>query len=465
MEKIKVEIISRENIRPSSPTLSPLRTFKYSILDQLVPFPHAVAILFYPSQNLSEFPKRLELLKQSLSETLTLFYPLAGKTKDDLSIDCNDEGANFVVAKVNCPISKFLRKPDLNSLNMFFPITPYLEETTTGAHVTNIQVNVFDCGGIAIGFCISHKIIDGESVNTFLKVWTERADSKRNSKPLTEPNFATSSLFPAGTFYFRDLSKKIWGSLLKEEKWVTRRILFKNSTIATLKAQIVAKSSSDPLKKHLNTPTRVQILSALLWKCFMAASKAQFGIQRPSMVINTVNLRRKMEGSLHPENSIGNFLWFTTSEHMSEHEVSLDELVSKLKKSVEEVDKDFVARLQSEEEGSLIMENALRKISGETWSINKGEEALESLAFNSWINFAGYDADFGWGKPIWGSSVGKEGNLVLANKIILIDTNSKDGIEAWVTLDEEKMKHLVSSTELLTYATLDPSPLPDSSKL
>ncbi|KAL1329011.1 hypothetical protein HN51_046167 [Arachis hypogaea] len=456
MEKIEVEIISRENIRPSSPTLSPLRTFKYSILDQLVPFPHAVAILFYTSQNLSEFPKRLELLKQSLSETLTLFYPLAGKTKDDFSIDCNDEGANFVVAKVNCPISKFLRKPDLNSLNMLFPITPYLEETTTGAHVTNIQVNVFDCGGIAIGFCISHKIIDGESVNTFLKVWTERADTTRNSKPLTEPNFATSSYFPTSTFYFRDLSKKSWGSLLKEEKWVTRRILFKNSTIATLKAQIVAKSST----------TRVQILSALLWKCFMAASKAQFGIQRPSMVINTVNLRRKMEESLHPENSIGNFLWFTTSEHMSEHEVSLDELVSKLKKSVEEVDKDFIARLQSEKEGSSIMENALRRISGETWSNNKGDEALlESLAFNSWINFGGYDADFGWGKPRWASSVGKEGNLLLLNKIILVDTNSKDGIEAWVTLEEEKMKHLVSSTELLTYATLDPSPLPDSSKL
>ncbi|KAL1366927.1 hypothetical protein AAHE18_02G013700 [Arachis hypogaea] len=451
MEKIKVEIISRENIRPSSPTLSPLRTFKYSILDQLVPFPHAVAILFYPSQNLSEFPKRLELLKQSLSETLTLFYPLAGKTKDDLSIDCNDEGANFVVAKVNCPISKFLRKPDLNSLNMFFPITPYLEETTTGAHVTNIQVNVFDCGGIAIGFCISHKIIDGESVNTFLKVWTERADSKRNSKPLTEPNFATSSLFPAGTFYFRDLSKKTWGSLLKEEKWVTRRILFKNSTIATLKAQIVAKSSSDPLKKHLNTPTRVQILSALLWKCFMAASKAQFGIQRPSMVINTVNLRRKMEESLHPENSIGNFLWFTTSEHMkhtSEHGLSLDELVSKLKNSIQEVDKDFVARLLSDEEESSIIGDVLRNFGSKT-----RDKALERLGFTSWCNFGFYDADFGWEKPMWVSPIGLTSTYVVTNMIILVDTrfNSK--------MDEKKMRHLELFTELLTYATLDPSPL------
>ncbi|XP_025635215.1 epi-neemfruitin B 7-O-acetyltransferse L7AT-like [Arachis hypogaea] len=427
------------------------------------PPPPRAATLFYTSQNLCEFPKRLELLKQSLSETLTQFYPLAGRIKDDLSIDCNDEGANFVVAKVNCPITKFLEKPDLKSLNELLATTPYSEEPMIGAHVTNIQVNVFDCGGIAIGFCVSHRIFDANSLNTFTKVWIERATScNRNSKPLTEPNFAISSLFPTSTLHFRDFSKKIWGSFLKEEKWVTRRIVFKNSTIATLKAQIMAKSSSDSLKNHLNTPTRVQIVYALLWKCFMAASKAQFGTQRPSMVINTVNLRRRMEKSLRPENAIGNFVWLTTLEHMSsEHELSLDELVSKLKKSNEEIDKDFVARLQSEEEGSSIMENALRRISGETWSNNNegDDEALETLWFNSWCNFEGYDADFGWGKPMWLSSVGVKDNSMLANKIILVDTKFKDGIEAWTTLDEEKMKHLVSSTELLTYATVDPSPL------
>ncbi|KAL1313015.1 hypothetical protein AAHE18_16G081100 [Arachis hypogaea] len=433
--EVKVEIISREDIRPSSPTPSHLRTFKHSLLDQFVPFPHARIILFYTtSQNLSEFSKRLELFKQSLSEILTQFYPFAGKIKDDLSIDCNDEGANLVVAKVNCPISKLLKKPDLNSLNKFIQTktTPYFEEETMiGAHVINIQVNVFDCGGIAIGFSFLHRI---------------------------KPNFATNSLFPTSTLHFRDLSRKTWGSIFRKGKWVTRRFVFKNSAIATLKAQVVAK-----LKNHPNTPpTRVQIVSALLWRYFMAASKDQFGTQRPSILINTLNLRRRMEESLHPENSIGNFLWLTPLEHMSnskDDELRLDELVSKLKKSIEQVDKDLVARLQSDEEGSSIIENALRKISGETWSNNKGDEALERLGITSWCNFGVYDFDFGWGKPMWVSTIGFESNSVLMNMLILIDTKFKDGIEAWVTLDEEKMKHLVSNTELLTYATLDPSPL------
>ncbi|RYR75248.1 hypothetical protein Ahy_A02g009914 [Arachis hypogaea] len=34
----------------------------------------------------------------------------------------------------------------------------------------------------------------------------------------------------------------------------------------------------------------------------------------------------------------------------------------------------------------------------------------------------------------------------------------KDGIKAWVSMDEKKMKHLELFTELLSYATLDQSP-------
>ncbi|MED6153187.1 hypothetical protein PIB30_099278 [Stylosanthes scabra] len=449
MEEVNVEIISKEDIRPSSPTPSHLRTFKLSILDQIIPIPYAVITLFYTSHNPFEFPQKLELLKQSLSEALTQFHPLGGKIKDDLNIDCNDEGANFVVARVNCSLAKFLSKPDLNSLNKFLPIH-FFHEASTGDHVTNIQVNVFDCGGIAIGFCISHRTIDGESLSTFVKLWTERTGHNRNSKPWKELNFSARSLFPTSTLRFRDLSKEIRGSYFKEGKWATRRFLFTNSTIATLKEQILAKSSS---KNH--RATRVQIVSALLWKCFMAASKAQFGDHRPSELNHFVNLHRKMEEPMSLNNSIGNFVWLASAKHMAEHELDLAELVTKLNNSIQEVDKDFVARLQSEEESS-IMEDSVEKIR-EAW-FNKGEE-FEQYLFSSWCNFGHHDSDdFGWGKPIWVSSVGTT-TSVHSNVVFLVDTRFKDGIEAWVTLDEKKMKYLESCNELLTYATVDPSPL------
>ncbi|MED6215903.1 hypothetical protein PIB30_002591 [Stylosanthes scabra] len=243
------------------------------------------------SHNLSEFPKRLELLKQSLSETLTQFYPLGGRIKDDLSIDCNDEGANFVVAKANCPISKILSKPDMYSLDKltFLPIS-FFHGTSIGDHVTNIQVNVFDCGGIAIGLTISHRILDGDSLNTFLK----------------------------------------------ETTWVTRRFLFTNSTLAALKAQISAKSS---------------------------------GIEESSYTCpNSFCLVVEVFHGRVEETMWNSKAFFGDPEHMAEHELSLeDELVSKLKSSIQKVDKNLVARIQSVE-GSSIIEDGLRDLC----SINQG---------------------------------------------------------------------------------------------
>lgn len=85
---MKVEIISKENIKPFSPTPHHLKNFKLSLLDQLIPAPF-VPMLLYFRNNDSGTPKHvhvqeiLVLLKQSLSQTLTRFYPLAGVINND----------------------------------------------------------------------------------------------------------------------------------------------------------------------------------------------------------------------------------------------------------------------------------------------------------------------------------------------------------------------------------------------
>lgn len=143
MGMLEVDIVSKEHIKPSFPTPSHLRNYKLSLLDQLIPAPYAPTILFYPnndSTNLSNIPNRLELLKKSLSETLTLFYPLAGKIKDNLCIECNDDGAYFAEANVNGCLSEFLSHPDLLLMHRFLPCELVLKEFAVGIYVTNIQV-------------------------------------------------------------------------------------------------------------------------------------------------------------------------------------------------------------------------------------------------------------------------------------------------------------------------------------
>lgn len=95
-QKMKVEIMSKETIKPSSPTPPHLRNFKLSLLDQLAAQVNGCSINFYRSNNNHQSPSQTsENLKKSLSETLTLFYPFAGRLVDNLIIDCNDNGALY----------------------------------------------------------------------------------------------------------------------------------------------------------------------------------------------------------------------------------------------------------------------------------------------------------------------------------------------------------------------------------
>ncbi|KAG6648321.1 hypothetical protein CIPAW_07G138800 [Carya illinoinensis] len=429
---MEVEIVSEEHIKPSFPTPPHLRSFKLSLLDQLLPVPYAPIVLFYPNHDHcashNTIPQRLKLLKISLSETLTRFYPLAGKIKDDLYIECNDEGACFVEAHVNFCLSEFLRQPDLLLILKFLPCELVLKESAAGTFVTNIQANVFECGGIAIGLCISHKIVDGGALSTFIKAWTTTARGSKSNIAAVFPNFDSSSLFPASDLWLRDSSMAMWGSLLRKGKSVTRRFVFPDSATATLKAQ--ATSS------YLKQPSSVEVVSAFIWKHAMAASRQNNGSQKPSLMTHLVNLRRRMTPPLS-EHTIGNLLWIAAARCIDTDEASLESLVGELRG----------------EERNSVMCATLRGIG----KLGSQDEA-DYFGFSSWCKFGFYEADFGWGKPIWVSSIGSSGT-VLMNLIILVETRLGDGIEAWVTLDEPDMARLESNPELLTFASFDPSPL------
>lgn len=446
---MEVEIVSEEHIKPSFPTPPHLRSFKLSLLDQLLPVPYAPIVLFYPnhddhcaSHNMT-IPQRLELLKKSLSETLTRFYPLAGQIKDDLYIECNDQGAYFVEAHLNFCLSEFLRQPDLLLIHKFLPCELILKESAAGTFVTNIQANVFKCGGIAIGLCISHKIVDGAALSTFIKAWTTTASGSKSNIAAVFPNFDSSSLFPASDLWLRDSSMAMWGSLFRKGKSVTRRFVFPDSATATLKAQVTSS--------YVKQPSRLEVVSAFIWKHAMAASRQDNGSQKPSLMTHLVNLRRRMTPPLS-EHTMGNLLWIAAARCMDTDEASLEGLVGELRGAISRIDGDFVQKMQGEERNSVMCET-LRGIG----KLGSQDEA-DYVGFSSWCKFGFYEADFGWGKPIWVSSIGSSGTVFM-NLIILVDTRLGDGIEAWVTLDEPDMARFESNPELLTFASLDPSPL------
>lgn len=445
-----VEVISKECIKPSSPIPFHLKTHKLSLLDQIVPAIYTPITLFYPREQGSSsiadtdiVSERSSVLKQSLSETLTRFYPFAGTIKDNRTIDCNDAGAHYVVSRIKCSLSDYLKQPDLALLNKFIPGEAGWVDPTAGSPVTLIQENTFQCGGIVIGFLVSHLIADGSALSSFLKHWaaTARGFSQEN----VYPNIDAPFIFPQSDH--ESVKEASVLSLLmpffRTEKAVARRFWFDVSAIAEIKAK--ATSS------RVENPSRVEAVSALICKRVMAVFKARSELEKQTLVTHTVNMRRRAVPPF-PESTIGNLLWVAAA--VITEKVNIADIVSCLREAISKADGEFVKNLQGE--GGLMRLCEMMKQNRSKLAISN---EMDYIGFTSWCNFGLYDVDFGWGKPSWVSVVGfAKPKSLFINSVLLMDTPEK-GIEAWMFLGEDDIVLLEHDEELLSYASVDPSPV------
>lgn len=449
---MEVEIISEQCIKPSLPTPPHLRTFKLCLLDQLIPAPYAPIVLYYP--NLDEgythhqILERLLLLERSLSETLTRFYPLAGVIRDDLSIECNDHGAYYVTAKVKCSLLEFLDRPNLELISELLPCKQSFSESLVGSRVTSVQVNVFLCGGIAIGLCVSHKVVDGAGLSSFLRSW---AGSGCASKEVVFPSFVANSLFPADDdLWLRDASMAMWGSLFKTGKCITKRFLFDSAAIARLKTMAAAAD--------VRRPTQVEVVSACIWKSAMQAASASAAVSdqdsgRRSLLTHVVNLRKRAAPPFS-EHALGNLIWVSSAHTTTTTGGDFPSLVNQIRGSISKINDDYVKKLRSDHGPNL-----MRKTMKDIEDFGSSNHGVDYLGFTSWCKIGFYDIDFGFGKPVWVCPTSSTGNTVFMNLVVLMETKSGNGIEAWITLDKEEMQRFEENQHLLGFAVSNSSPL------
>ncbi|GFY97503.1 hypothetical protein Acr_12g0000440 [Actinidia rufa] len=472
---MEVKIISEETIRPSSPTPSHLKTFKISLIDQLYPSSYVPVLLFYsPSDGTRNTGRVLTCLKDSLSETLSCFYPLAGRIKDRVSIDCNDEGITFLVSQVmNCHLFELLNNPQIDLLDQFAPCQLYsVGETSNVIGQLAVQANIFSCGGIVIGLCISHKIFDGVMINAFLKCWTMIARTQNSQslkslvpqsqctlnctilnytnletgscsfeKEILQSNLNAASIFPSREQLPHDMAVIKLSWLIKKGKGISRRFVFDAASISSLKAKAVSQL--------VPNPSSVLVVVGFLWKCIIKVS------QNSSTMVMAVNLRPRMV-PLVSENTIGNIIWQTMVHHKGrQDQTELRYIVSLLKEGIAKINSSFVESLIGDEGISTI-----RKYMKEMDKIHSKENPDLYLC-SSWKGLGFKEVDFGWGKPVWVSPVVGVRQPIFSNQVILTETSLGDGIEARVVLGEHEMGMLENDPEFRRFVSLNP-PIPMS---
>lgn len=438
---LKVEVISKEMIKPSSPTPHHLINHKLSFLDQIVPPVYVPMLFFYEPTTKSthhheDTAEKSKLLKQSLSETLTVFYPLAGRiNKNNVSIDCNDAGAEYVEARVHdAQFWQVIEQPKAEDLKQFLPFEPYDFGLMGGREVLlGVKINMFDCGGMAIAVCIAHTVADGSSLVTFINAWAAKS---RGAAPADDhvPSFDLASYFPPKDH----LSGFASTTGITHQNVHTRRFVFDKRALTTLKGV-----ASTAFGSQVKDPTRVEVVSAYIWKHIMEAAKFNRNIMDPAKmcaVNHAVNLRPRMSPP-HPQSSIGNLWRVAMGLLTSEAENGYLDLISELRTAIKKIDSDYMKMLI---DGDRYLD--FLKSTGEQFSTGE----VEFYSFSSWCRFPVYEADYGWGRPVWVSTT----TMPFKNVVILMSTSCGDGIEAWVTLLAEDMVVLERDQEFLSLLTV-----------
>ncbi|KAL2529712.1 HXXXD-type acyl-transferase family protein [Forsythia ovata] len=257
--------------------------------------------------------------------------------------------------------------------------------------ILSVQITKFKCGGIAIGICISHRIIDACSFGTFISAWAKASLGDKSTEPLLRPNFDSPLYFPAENYDFGTIRS------CKDTSTVTKRILFDRKAIETLRDKVshLYKNSDRP-------PSRVLMVSSFLAEALLRSDHAKH-----------VQMKARA--------------W------------TLNAWLPLIGNNVKKAVSDCAKILSNGEDGHMIL---IDSFVGAIEKLN--ESGINGLRFTDWSKFKFYEADFGFGKPIWTSVA----NIPIRNLVMLMNTKENDGIEAWVHLDEKDISYFEQDVEI-----------------
>ncbi|XP_010666058.3 stemmadenine O-acetyltransferase [Beta vulgaris subsp. vulgaris] len=442
LSKMNIKHITQDFIKPNNPTPNHLRLLRASLFDH-VNTPVLMPLIFFYSRTYTTnigTNQVLDRLKGSLPTTLSIFYPLAGRVHNAKQIDCNDEGVPYVQAVVDCPLMDIVYKAEMSQLDKLVPI--YGKEGYTSLLLA-IQVNVFACGALAIGVKMSHAISDAFSFFMFMKTWASIANGNHDTVRLNRPYFEISKLFPPPSPQIVNNVEEDSNQNpdLIQTRPVSKWFLFSETKLDAIRTKLFSYTNSNSL------PSRPMVLSAFIWSRIKVACHNSVNII-PNEVYHAVNLRPRVntpdENSYYFGNLVVNAIVNSSLVLNDDNNNSMNEsrwlynFLALTKESIEKIMSDgFIKEiLEGKEDLRFMMEHFERESKGEIISL--GLSNLRSLPV--------YEADFGWGKPIWVTSA----TLVFKDLIILIPAGpSSNDIVAYINLSSDDMAKLENDARFI----------------
>ncbi|XP_030926264.1 uncharacterized acetyltransferase At3g50280-like [Quercus lobata] len=410
-----IRFISTSTIRAATTPNESTRIIELTLWDlQMILFdPIQKGLLFFkptPSQEKElKGGSVIDHLKTSLSRTLDIFNPLAGRlvmvgNNDDKTIsfflDCNNLGAQFVHAVVDdltvADILDPIYVPDI--VNSFFLMNGVLNYQGISKPLLGVQVTEL-IDGIFIGCTINHCVVDGSSFWHFFNTWSEisRGNIINPTSQLFSPIFRRC--FFNGIVNFpihipvhpNEISdERSFPTLLKQKVFH-----FSKEKIAQLKAKANAEMGT-------TTISSLQAVLGHLWRAVVRSRRYSDNQEVHHRVL--VGVRQRIQPPL-PAEYVGNAVLFgnvtTTVGNLLEH--GLGWVAWQINKMIAS---------QTAEEVKKYIEDWVKapKIS------TLGGVTSNALITGSSPRFNVYGNNFGWGRPITvrsGLGSKSDGNLIV----------------------------------------------------
>ncbi|KAI3949806.1 hypothetical protein MKW92_039996 [Papaver armeniacum] len=396
-------------------------------------------------------------LKNSLSETLEYFYPLAGRLairkhedEDDetisMYIDCkNSTGAEFICATTDITASDLLDSSceDLQIVHKsFFPLNGVLNHEGQSHPLLSVQVTKL-IDGIFIGCSINHTVCDGTSFWHFIASWAEISRGVGfghiSCQPILERCFFDTGSpirIPISTFQLLPQRYSHNTSPLEE-----RIFHFERESIARLKTM----ANSEISISESSTPT-VSSLQALFAHVWLATTRARkLDPNEETSFWLSIGNRSRMNPPL-PEAYFGNSL---------QHGVATAKAGELLEKGL-----GWAALLLNQVIVSCNNEKVLSI--WKSWVVRpsfmftgNSPPPTNILVSGGSPRFNVYDNDFGWGKPVvvrTGRSSHYDGRVIPTRGLV------EGSIDLEVCLSHEIMKAIEDDKEFMEPVTIS-SPL------
>lgn len=173
-ERVKIvevwKVQPTETLTIATPKPLPLTLFDLRFLR----LPLVKRVYFFNKSSTNVIPR----LKYSLSLTLRHYLPLAGNVVWPGSSTIpfvkyiKGDGVSFSVAEPGHDLDfKVLSSSDIALQTAAFALVPDLAISVEKVAVAAVQVTIFPGEGFSIGLTLHHAVLDGKSVQMFIKSW------------------------------------------------------------------------------------------------------------------------------------------------------------------------------------------------------------------------------------------------------------------------------------------------------